>query len=292
MHVNITAAAAFAFSVVSAIPQRPPTIDPAWTAPAAPVRIADNVYYVGTVELASYLVTTPQGHILIDTGWEPNAAVVAGNIATLGFTLPDVRIILTTQAHFDHVGAHAKLKAESGARVLVSAADAPVVEGGGKGDYHFGPAYRFPPVKVDGIVGDGEKVTLGGVTLTAHLTPGHTKGDTTWTMNAKGDDGKVLHVVFAGSTSVNPGVTLVANAAYPTIAEDYQHSFAVLKALPCDVFLAAHASQFNGAGKMAGARAGVKPNPFIDPAGYKAYIANREAAFRKNLATQQAGGKL
>jgi metallo-beta-lactamase class B len=257
-----------------------------WTAATEPVRVIDNVYYVGTVDLASYLITTPAGHVLIDTGMTQNAELIAKNIAALGFKVADVRIILTTQAHFDHVGAHAGMKKLTGARVLVSAADAPLVEGGGKGDYLFGPAYYFPATKVDGIVKDGEPVRLGGVELTPHLTPGHTRGDTTWTMKVRDEGGVPRDVVFAGSTSVNVGTKLVGNAEYPAIAADYQHAFAVLKALPCDVFLAAHASAYDGPAKMVKAREGGKPNPFIDPEGYKQSIARSERAFLAELQKQ------
>jgi metallo-beta-lactamase class B len=199
----------------------------AWTARTPPVRVIDNIYYVGTMDLASYLITTPAGHIVIDTGVKGNAEAVSASIASLGFNARDVRIILTTQAHFDHVGAHARMKELTGARVLVSAADAPIVGSGGKGDYLFGPDYYFPPTTVDGIVKDGESLRLGGVELLAHLTPGHTRGDTTWTMKARDEEGTLRNVVFAGSTSVNPGTRLVGNAEYPEIAQDYQRAFAV-----------------------------------------------------------------
>jgi metallo-beta-lactamase class B len=264
-------------------PQTPET----WTARTPPSRVIDNIYYVGTVDLASYLITTPEGHILIDTGVAQNADAVADNIAALGFKVRDVRVILTTQAHYDHVGAHAKLMAASGARVLVSAADAPLVEGGGKGDYLFGPDYYFPPAKVDGVIADGDTVRLGGTELVAHLTPGHTKGCTTWTMKARDLDGTPRTVVFAGSTTVNPGTKLVANKVYPTIAEDYQRSFRTLKALPCEIFLAAHASVFAGPDKLAKARAGAKSNPFLDSAGYQEWVARSERTFLAELEKQR-----
>jgi metallo-beta-lactamase class B len=265
------------------------TIADSWTARTEPVHIIDNIYYVGTVDLASYLITTPAGHILIDTGMAQNADAIAAGITALGFKVRDVRILLTTQAHFDHVAAFARVKATTGARVLVSAGDAPLVAGGGKGDYLFGPDYYFEPTKVDEIVKDGEPVRLGGVELTPHLTPGHTPGDTTWTMRVKDEQGAVRNVVFAGSTTVNPGTKLVGNEKYPAIADDYRHSFAVLKGLPCDVFLAAHASAFDGPAKMAKARAGATPNPFIDPDGYVQAVARSERAFLAELARQ--GGR-
>jgi metallo-beta-lactamase class B len=257
-----------------------------WTTPIAPLRIIDNIYYVGSADLASYLITTPAGHILIDTGMAQNADMIAASIAALGFKVTDVRTILTTQAHFDHVGALAKIKTLTGARLLATEADARLIENGGKGDYLFGPSYYFPPAKVDGIVREGEPVRLGGVELMPHLTPGHTRGDTTWTMKARDEQGRELNVVFAGSTTVNPGTKLVGNTEYPNIADDYRRSFGVLKGLPCDVFLAAHASAFGGTAKMAKARSGAKPNPFVDPEGYRQAIARSEQAFQAELEKQ------
>ena len=169
-----------------------------WTTPVEPFKIVGNVYYVGTEDLASYLIATPAGSILIETGVDPNVDLVAKNIATLGFKVTDVKYLLTTQAHFDHVGGHARMKQLSSAQVIVSEEDAPVVEGGGRGDYHFGPDFYFTPVHVDRRIQDGDTVRLGGTVLTAHLTPGHTKGCTTWTLDVKDADGKTLHVVFAG----------------------------------------------------------------------------------------------
>jgi metallo-beta-lactamase class B len=259
----------------------------AWTERVRPYRIIDTIHYVGTLDLASYLITSPEGHILIDTGVQANADAILDNIRTLGFNPRDVRIILTTQAHYDHVGALARLKAETGARVLVSAGDAPLVENGGKGDYLFGPEYYFPPTKVDATVRDGEVVRIGSVALTANLTPGHTKGDTTWTMDAKDRTGRIRHVVFLGSTSVNPGTRLVSEPSYPGIETDYKRSFDVQKALPCEVFLAAHASQFNGPAKAAAAAAGKGEDAFIDPEGCRAAIQRSEKAFLAELEKQR-----
>jgi metallo-beta-lactamase class B len=263
-----------------------------WTQHVKPFRVMANIYYVGTLDLSSFLITSPEGHVLIDTGVEENAGAVLENIRTLGFDVRDVRVILTTQAHYDHVGAHARLEKESGGRVLVAAADAPIVEGGGEGDYLFGPAYHYPAAKVDATVRDGEVVRVGTTALTAHLTPGHTKGDTTWTMDVKDSTGKDRHVVFLGSTSVNPGTKLLNNDKYPGIDADYKHAFEVEKALPCEVFLAAHASVFNGPAKAADAAAGKGDAAFIDPEGCRAAIERSEKAFLAELAKQRGeGGK-
>jgi metallo-beta-lactamase class B len=259
-----------------------------WTKTVEPFKIVGNVYYVGTEDLASYLIATPAGSILIETGVDPNVDLVAKNIATLGFKVTDVKYLLTTQAHFDHVGGHSRMKQLSGAQVIVSEADAPVVEGGGRGDYHFGPDFYFTPVHVDRRIQDGDTVRLGGTVLTAHLTPGHTKGCTTWTLDVKDGDGKTLHVVFAGSTTVNDGVKLVDNAEYPRIADDYRRAFGVLGQLPCDVFLPAHASMLaDFTDKAAAARRNATPNRFIDPAALQKFLQSSQQAFDTKLAEQQ-----
>jgi metallo-beta-lactamase class B len=266
--------------------------DPApWTTRVPPYRVVANIYYVGTLDLSSFLVTSPEGHVLIDTGVEENAEAILESIRTLGFNIRDVRVILTTQAHFDHVAAHARLKRESGARVLVSAADAQLVESGGIGDYLFGASYRFPPTKVDATIADGEVVRVGATTLTAHLTPGHTKGATTWTMEVKDSAGRNRQVTFLASTSVNPGTKLVNNEQYPAIADDYTRSLVLQKKLPCEVFLAAHASVFNGPAKAAAAAAGQGEAAFVDPQGCRAAIDRSEIAFQAELAKQQATGR-
>jgi metallo-beta-lactamase class B len=283
------AAALAALTVLAVHAQR--DIPAAWTTRTEPFHVIDTIYYVGTLDLASYLVTTAEGHILIDTGLPENAGAVIDNIRALGFSLRDVRMILTTQAHFDHVGAHAHLQKATGARVLVTAADADLIRHGGRGDYHFGSAYYFPPARVDGIVSDGQVVRLGGKALTAHLTPGHTKGTTTWTMEAHDKLKRLRYVTFMGSTAVNQGVLLVDNPKYPEVATDYQRSFMILKALPCDVFLAAHASTFGGPQKAAAAAAGKGEDAFVDPAGCRDAIARSQAAFSEELTRQRESKK-
>ena len=277
------------FALVQA-PQSPAGNNP-WTERVAPFKVMGNIHYVGTLDLSSFLITSPAGHVLIDSGVEANAEAILANIKALGFDVKDIRVMLTTQAHYDHVAAFARLKAASGARVLVSVADAPLVEGGGKGDYLFGPEFYFPPTKVDATVKDGEVVTVGPIALTAHLTPGHTKGDTTWTMDVTDSGGKTRHVVFLGSTSVNPGTILIDNPNYPGIAADYKRAFEVEKRLTCEVFLAAHGSQFNGPAKAAAAAAGKGDAAFIDPDGCRVAIERSEKAFLAELAKQQGGSK-
>ena len=278
----------FAAMVLTFVVQSAATFPANWTTPIPPFHIVGNIYYVGTEDLASYFISTPAGGILIETGVEPNVETVARNIATLGFKVTDVKYLLTTQAHFDHVGGHAKMKELSGAQIVVSEGDAQVVEDGGRSDYHFGATYRFRPAHVDRRIQDGDTVRLGGTVLTAHLTPGHTKGCTTWTMEVKDAGGRVRHVVFAGSTTVNDGVKLVDNAQYPRIAEDYRRTFAILGSLPCDVFLAAHGSQMEDFdAKAAAARRGETPGPFVDPEALRAYVRASQQAFETKLGQQK-----
>lgn len=258
-----------------------------WNQPVAPFRIVGNVYYVGTNELACFLVTTPKGHFLLDAGFEETAPLIEDSIRALGFRVEDVRYLLNSQAHIDHAGGLARLQRDSGAQLVASAADAPVIAGGGKGGYPFAD-HSWTPARVDRGLKDGESLELGGVTLTAHLTPGHTRGCTTWTLTAS-EGKKGYAVVFAGSLSVLPGVKLVANPDYPSIAQDFEHSFGVLRALPCDVFLSAHAGFFDMQGKRERLAAHPEGNPFVDPKGYRKYLDQAEAAFRKRLAEEGRG---
>ncbi len=248
--------------------------------PFKPFRIIGNIHYVGTNDLACYLITTPAGHILLDTGLEESPAIVRANIATLGFKLQDIKIILSGHAHYDHVGGHAEMKEATGAQVYASAGDAAILESGGTKTFH--PLNPFKPVRVDHVIKDGESVRLGGVTLTAHLTPGHTEGNTTWTTVAE-EKGKPYDVVFVGSMSINPGVHMVNYPAWPKIAEVYARSFQILKGLHCDVFLGPHASFFDMESKSKRMNADPNSNPFIDPGGYQNYIARFEKLYNEQL---------
>jgi metallo-beta-lactamase class B len=256
----------------------------AWNAPFQPFRVIGDIYYVGAAGISSYLITTPQGHILIDTGFEMTVPRITNSLAQLGFRLQDIKILLSSHAHLDHTGGHALMKSLTGARICMSAADAALLASGGTTD--FTPfstnmiAYR--PAVADQFLHDGDAVKLGGVKLICHLTPGHTKGCTTWTMDVE-ENGRVYHVLFFGSTTVLDGVRLLNNPKYPGIAEDYAASFKKLKALPCDVFLAPHAGFFNLDEKSKRLVRGEKPNPFIDPAGYRSFIAESERAFQRRL---------
>lgn len=258
-------------------------------APVPPRHLIANIYYVGTSGVSSFLITTPEGHLLLDTGFADTVPVIRRGVEQLGFKLTDIKIILSSHAHIDHTGGHASMKKLTGARVWASADDAPVLESGGAADFiPFPPdTIRYEPVQVDRIVADGERVTLGGVTLTAHLTPGHTRGATTWTMDVT-DDNRTWHVVFFSSTTVNPGTSLLLHPAYPEIVADYERTFARLKALPCDIFFAPHGGQFAMADKLARLELGGQPNPFIDPDGWRALLVTVEKAYRTQLAAEQA----
>lgn len=261
--------------------------------PFAAHHVIANIYFVGTKGQANYLITTPAGNILVNSGLETTVPMTKESIAKLGFKYGDTKILLISHAHFDHDAGSALVVKETGAKYDVMDSDVAVVESGGKNDFNYGDKggeNLYPAVKVDRVLHDGDTVSLGGTVLTAHKTPGHTKGCTTWTMKVK-DGGKTLDVVIVGSPNVNPGYVLVGNKKYPGIAQDYEKTFQVLKSLPVDVFLGAHGAYYGMDAKYPKMTAG-GANVFIDPAGYKAYIANREAAFRKELAKQQAGAKL
>jgi metallo-beta-lactamase class B len=265
--------------------------NPDWTEPFPPFRIAGNLYYVGTKGLANYLVTTLQGNILINSDLEANVPMIQASIEKLGFKFKDTKILLISHAHWDHDAGSAMIKEMSGAMYMVMDADVPVVESGGKTDFEYGnsPTSLYRSTKVDRVLHDGVEVKLGGTVLVAHLTPGHTKGCTTWTMQVT-EGGKTYNVVILGSPNLNPGYKLVDNSAYPQIAEDYERMWRVLKSLPCDIFLGAHGNYFGLEEKYPLMKEG-GANPFIDPSGYKKYIAQKEQEFRTELARQKLAAK-
>lgn len=262
-----------------------------WTAPFPPFKIAGNLYYVGSKGLANYLITTPQGHILINSDLETNVPLIRASVEKLGFKFTDIKILLISHAHWDHNAGSAAIKALTGAKYMVMDADVSVVESGGKSDFHYGnePTFLYPPTRVDQVLHDGAEVKLGGAVLVAHLTPGHTKGCTTWTMKVQ-EAGKTYNVVIVGSPNVNPGYQLVNNPAYPQIAADYERMFRVLQSLSCDIFLGAHGDYFGLKTKYPRLqRSGLAA--FIDPEGYKKYVADKERAFRTELAKQKAAAQ-
>jgi metallo-beta-lactamase class B len=262
-----------------------------WNQPVAPLRIIGNVYYVGASDVTSFLIVTPAGDIVLDGGLAQTAPQIAANLQTLGFKLSDVKILLNSHAHFDHAGGLAELKKRSGARLVAMDGDGALLAHGGRGDFFFGDADPFPPVTPDRTVQDGDKVSLGGTTLTAHLTPGHTRGCTTWTMTTREAD-KDYNVVFVCSATVLDGYELVDHpgkpASYPGIAADYEKAFRVWKGLPCDVFLASHGQFFNLTEKREALTNGAKENPFIDPKGYEEYVSRNEEDFKAELDRQRS----
>jgi len=265
--------------------------NPEWTEPFPPFRVAGNLYYVGSKGLASYLITTPKGNILINSDLEANVPMISASIEKLGFHFADTKILLISHAHWDHDAGSAMIVQKTGAKYMVMDADVSVVESGGKTDFQYGnsPNSLYPPAKVDRVLNDGDEVMLGGTVLVAHLTPGHTKGCTTWTMQVS-DGGKTYNVVIVGSPNVNPGYKLVGNTAYPQIAEDYERMWRVLKSLPCDIFLGAHGGYF-GLDEKYPLRKDGGANPFVDPDGYKRFIAQKEEEFRTELARQKTAAK-
>jgi metallo-beta-lactamase class B len=248
----------------------------AFNKPFPPFKVMDNIYFVGTEELGSFLITTPAGHILINSDFETTVPQIRAGVEKLGFKFTDIKILLGSHAHGDHMEGDALVKELTGAQVVVMDQDVPAL------------SRTTPPGKphpMDRVIHDGEEVKLGGVTLVAHLTPGHTKGCTTWTLKAQ-DKGKTYNVVILGSIGVNPGYILVNNKDYPQIADDYVRGFKVLRALPCDVFLGSHSRFYGMPEKYAKLKDG-GPNPFIDPAGYRAHLDLQEKNFKEKLAEQQ-----
>jgi metallo-beta-lactamase class B len=280
-------------STISISAQKNPftTSNPSWVQPFPSFKIAGNLYYVGSQDLAAYLIVTPQGNILINSNLESSPPQIKKAIESLGFKYTDTKILLISHGHFDHCAGSAQIRHETGAKYEVMAEDVPVVESGGRNDFHYArdKSMWFPKTTVDRTLHDGDSVTLGGATLTAHLTAGHTRGATTWTLDEK-NNRRTLHVVIVGSPNVNPGYKLVNNKAYPQIAADYRHQFEVLKKLPCDIFLGAHGGYFGLHEKYERFKNGDK-NAFIDPAGYKTYIADRQQAFESELHRQQAAAR-
>jgi metallo-beta-lactamase class B len=264
---------------------------PDWTEPFHPFRIAGNLYYVGSRGLASYLIATPEGSILINSDLEANVPMISASIEKLGFHFADTKILLISHAHWDHDAGSAKIIRMTGAKYMVMDADVSVVESGGKTDFQYGntASSLYPPAKVNRILHDGDEVKLDRTVLVAHLTPGHTKGCTTWTMKVS-DSGKTYNVVIVGSPNVNPGYKLVSNPAYPQIAEDYERMWRVLKSLPCDIFLGAHGGYF-GLEEKYPLRKDGGANPFVDPDGYKRFIAQKEQEFRGELERQKLAAK-
>jgi metallo-beta-lactamase class B len=251
-----------------------------------PFRILGNLYYVGDEDLACYLIVTPQGSILINTGYEFSVPDIRSRMKMLGFRFADIKILLVTHAHSDHAAGMATMKKLTGAKMLAMEREAPLLESGGKTDYLFGSNGWFNPVKVDRTFQDLDKIELGGTELTAHLTPGHTKGSTSYTFDVA-ENGRIYHVLIANLGTINPGTVLLHNHEYPDIAGDYAQTYRILRALPCDVFLTSHASQF---GLFSKYRPGMSYDPerFLDHGIYLRVIDRQENAFFEQLEEEKA----
>lgn len=255
--------------------------------PVAPFKIGEGLYYVGASDITSFLFVSKAGMILLDGGYDTTAPQILANIRTLGFDPKQVKVLLSTHGHIDHAGGFAQLRRETGATLYASAADGALMARGGKGDFGLKDAAAYPPVTPDRTVVDGQKVSLGGWTLTAHLTPGHTRGCTTWTFPVT-VAGKVRQGLVLCSNSVLSMYRLdKAHESYPGIAADYEASYATWRRLPCDVFLGSHGMFFNLKQKRVALEAG-KSDAFVDPAGCKAWFETGYASFRAELAKQQA----
>ena len=262
--------------------------NPDWTTVVPPYRIAGNLYYVGSRDLASFLIATPQGHILINSNLTTSPPQIRASVEKLGFHWRDVKILLISHAHYDHCASSAQIRRETGAKYMVMGADVPGVESGGVKNFAFGRQngiFLYPAAKVDRILHDGDQVPLGDTALVAHKTAGHTKGCTTWTITLA-DKGQHYNVVIVGSPNVLSSYNLVDDPKYPQMAADFEQQFRTLKALPCDIFLGAHGSYYNMLGKAARLNAG-ETNAFVDPEGYRSYIAECEQAFQDELKKQE-----
>ena len=260
----------------------------AWTRPFPPFKLIGNIYWVGSYDLSTYLVTTPQGHILVNTGVGDTTQQIKASVEQLGFKMADVKLLTATHGHWDHVAGMAALKKMTGAALVVSEPEKELLESGGKADFRFGSVEGswFEPVKVDRTFKDGGTVSLGGTVLTAHLHPGHTKGATSFTTEVR-ENGKTYRVVIANLGSINPGVTVTGMATYPGIQQDYARTFASQKAMTIDVFLASHASQFRMHEKYKVGDA-YNPERFVDPKGFVDAVVRLEKAYLDQVVKERA----
>ena len=253
-----------------------------------PFHIISNVYYVGLSNNSIFLITTPGGHFLLDQGFESTAPYIANSIEQLGFHVKDIKYLIQAHAHVDHIDGLAAFKRLTGAKVLVMEQDAEVLADGGKSEFRSDGSLLWEPVKADQIIHDGDGVSLGATTMVAHLTPGHTKGCTTWSTTVE-EDGRRYDVVFSCGMRLNPGVPLIGNQKYPNIAEDYKKGFGTLRGLACDVFLSSHERYARILEKMNQSRTGAGSKPFIDPQGCRSYAETAERAFLEELAKETNG---
>jgi len=255
-----------------------------WMLPFEPRKIIGNVYYVGSNLISSFLIVTPAGNIVLDTGPIEMLPQVTANLEKLGFKPGGVKLLLNSHAHFDHCGGFAEFRRRTGAEVVASKLDGELMARGGKGDFFWGDELAYTPVKPDRTVADGERVELGGVSLTAHSTPGHTKGCTSWSMRVN-EDGKDYDVLFLCGLTTSL-YKLTNNEQYPDIVEDERGTLQKLRGMHADVMLASHGFYFDLAGKAARQKPGA-PNPFVDPAELGRHVAEMEKDFEQALQEQE-----
>jgi metallo-beta-lactamase class B len=262
--------------------------NPEWTKPFPPFRIVGNIYWVGSYDLSTYLLTTPQGNILINTGIGDTAQQIKKSVEALGFKIEDTKILTATHGHYDHVAGLAALKRMTGATVMISEPDKVLLETGGKADFRFGndEYARFEPVKVDRTFKDSDTISLGGTVLTAHIHAGHTKGATSFTTNVQ-ENGRTYRVIVANMGSINPGVKMTGMPGFPDIAQAYADTFRAQKDMRVDVWLASHASQFRLHEKWTPGSA-YDPNRFVDPAGFLKAVQDLERTYQEQVAREKA----
>lgn len=252
-----------------------------WARPFPGFRVIGDLYGVGSYDLSVFLIATEEGHILINTGLEDSTQLIRDNMAALGFELEDVRILLTQQAHWDHTAAMAEIKALSGAQVYATPKDARVLEDGGFSDAHFGGRQTFEPVTVERIIQEGDRIELGGVTLTVHEHPGHTEGSSSYSMTVR-ENGRDYRVLIANMGTINPGKQLVVNPTYPGVSNDFAGTYSNQKAMELDVWVAAHASQYGMHEKWQPGQA-YSPDNFVDPEGFVAAVERLERIYYEQV---------
>ena len=257
----------------------------AWTRPFPGHRVIGNLYAVGTYDLAVFLLTSDEGHILINTGLEDSTALIRSNIESLGFQLEDVRILLQMQAHWDHTAALAEIKQITEAELWATAGDAPILEDGGFSDPHFGGRESFTPVSVDKIIADGDLIELGDTRLTVLETPGHTTGSSSYLMQVR-DGGRDYDVAIANMGTINPGKQLVVDSTYPGVADDFANTFRKQKALSVDVWVAAHGGQYGLHDKYEAGQA-YSPETFVDPEGFLAAVERLERLYLEQVEAER-----
>jgi len=294
-HRRVVLLGAAAALVVAAGTQWRAAISRGRSVPDEPFRIAGNLYYVGATGVTAFLLTGPEGHVLIDGGYPETAPLIIASIAKLGFDIADVKVLLNSHAHSDHAGGLRALQEASGAELWVSEGDTDVMAAGRHaGDPALGPLRvlgvlglgRFPAPRIDHRLEDGETIRLGPLALTAHVTAGHTRGCTSWSFPVRDGDRELLAVSIC-SLTLFPFVSLVEREAYPGIRSDFERSFSTLRSLPADIFLASHANWFSMYRKRRERAYAEDPaEPFIDRDGYLSFIDRAEERFREALADQ------